>query len=63
MFVSAHGMWLVLIVFFAAILIGASEAGFRLGRDAERTAENEKSWVGVVEGGFLALLGLGNQQA
>jgi hypothetical protein len=59
MLVSAHGMWLIFVVFFGAILIGASEAGFRLGRKAEsRTAENAKSKLGVVEGGILAVLGL-----
>src|SRR5580698_3216354 len=59
MFVSAHGMWLILVVAFAAILIGATEAGFRLGRKAEsRTAESAKSRLGVVEGGILAVLGL-----
>jgi hypothetical protein len=58
MSVSAHSMWL-LIVFFAATLAGASEAGFRLGRKAEsRTAESAKSQLGVVEGGILAVLGL-----
>ena len=59
MFVSAHGMRLILVVFFGAILAGASEAGFRLGRKAEsRAAENTKSQLGVVEGGILAVLGL-----
>lgn len=59
MFVSAHGKWLILVVFFGAILIGSSEAGFRLGRKAEsRTAENAKSKLGVVEGGILGVLGL-----
>jgi hypothetical protein len=58
MFTSAHGIWL-LIAFFTAILSGASEAGFRLGRKAEsRTAENAGSPLGVVEGGILAVLGL-----
>jgi hypothetical protein len=59
MFVSAHGMCLILVAFFAAILSGASEAGFRLGRKAmSRTAENTNSHFGVVEGGVLAVLGL-----
>jgi len=59
MFASAHGMWLIFVVFFGAILIAASEAGFRLGRKAEsRSAENAKSQLGAVEGGILALLGL-----
>lgn len=59
MFVAAHGVWLILVVFFGAILAGACEAGFCLGRKAEsRTAENTKSQLGVVEGGILAVLGL-----
>jgi hypothetical protein len=59
MFASAHFMWLIFVVFFGAILIAASEAGFRLGRKAEsRSAENAKSQLGAVEGGILALLGL-----
>ena len=59
MFVAAHGVWLILVVFFGAILAGACEAGFRLGRKAaSRTAENTKSQLGVVEGGILAVLGL-----
>jgi hypothetical protein len=64
MFVSVHGMWLILVVCFAAILIGASEAGFRLGRKAgSGTAENAESQLGVIEsgvieGGILAVLGL-----
>ena len=52
-------MWLIFVVFFCAILIATSEAGFRLGRRAEsRSAENAKSQLGAVEGGILALLGL-----
>jgi len=52
-------MWLIFVVFFGAILIAASEAGFRLARKAEsRSAENAKSQLGAVEGGILALLGL-----
>jgi len=52
-------MWLIFVVFFGAILIAASEAGFRLGRKAvSRSAENAKSQLGAVEGGILALLGL-----
>ena len=59
MFTSAHGIWFLLLVLFAAILAGASEAGFRLGRRAEsRSTENAKSKLGVVAGGILALLGL-----
>jgi len=59
MFVAAHGVWLILVVFFGAILAGACEGGFRLGRKAaSRTAENTKSQLGVVEGGILAVLGL-----
>ncbi len=59
MFASAHFMWLIFVVFFGAILIAASEAGFLLGRKAEsRSAENAKSQLGAVEGGILALLGL-----
>src|SRR5271165_5450144 len=59
MFASAHFMWLIFVVFFGAILIAASEAGFRLGRKAvSRSAENAKSQLGAVEGGILALLGL-----
>jgi hypothetical protein len=59
MFASTHCMWLIFVVFFGAILIAASEAGFRLARKAEsRSAENAKSQLGAVEGGILALLGL-----
>ena len=59
MFVSAHGMWLILFGFFPAILAAASEAGFRLGRKAEsRTTEKTKSQLGAVEGGILGVLGL-----
>jgi hypothetical protein len=59
MFVSAHGAWLILVVFFGATLAGACEAGFCLGRKAEsKTTENTKSHLGVVEGGILAVLGL-----
>jgi hypothetical protein len=55
MFIS--GLWLVLVVFFAAILAGANEVGFRLGRKS-RTAESAKSELGMVAGGILAVLGL-----
>jgi hypothetical protein len=59
MFVSAHGMRLFLVVFFAAILAAASEAGFRLGRKAEsRTAEKTKAHLGAIEGGILGVLAL-----
>jgi hypothetical protein len=59
MFISGHGIWLILIVFFAPILAGACETGFRLGRKAAaRTAGNTESQLGVVAGGILAVLGL-----
>lgn len=59
MFASTDGMWPILVLFFAAILAVASEAGFHLGRKAEsRTQEKAKSELGVVEGGILAVLGL-----
>ena len=59
MFISAHSMWLILVVVFAAVLAGACEAGFRLGRNAEsRSASHSKSQLGVVTGGILSILGL-----
>jgi hypothetical protein len=59
MFAAAQDMWIILVVFLSAILAGASEAGFRLGRKAKsRTAENTESQLGVVEGGILGVLGL-----
>lgn len=59
MFVSAHSMWLIPVVVFAAILAGAGEAGFRLGCKAESTnAGNKRSQPGVVTGGILSILGL-----
>jgi hypothetical protein len=52
-------MRLILVVFFAAILAAASEAGFRLGRKAEsRTAEKTKAQLGAIEGGILGVLAL-----
>jgi hypothetical protein len=59
MFISAHGIWPILIVFFAPILAGACETGFRLGhKAAERAAGNTESQLGVAAGGILAVLGL-----
>jgi hypothetical protein len=59
MFVSAHGVTVILVVFFAAILVAASEAGFRLGRKAQsKTAEKMKSQLEAIEGGILAVLAL-----
>jgi len=59
MFTSAHGIWLLLLVLFAAILAGASEVGFRLGRKADSgAAANKESQLGVVQGGILVVLGL-----
>src|ERR1700746_906423 len=59
MFVSAHGVWLVKVVVFAAVLAGARGAGFRLGRRAEsRNAGNKRPQLGVVTGGILSVLGL-----
>jgi hypothetical protein len=59
MFLSAHGMRVILVLFFAAILAAASEVGFRLGRNAEsRTAEKTKSQLGAIEGGILGVLAL-----
>lgn len=59
MLVSAHHMWLTFVVVFAAVLAGASEGGFRLGRNAEsKSASHSKSQLGVVTGGILSILGL-----
>ena len=59
MFVSTHGVTIILVVFFAAILAAVSEAGFRLGRKAQsKTAEKMKSQLEAIEGGILALLAL-----
>ena len=52
-------MWFIFVLLGVAILFGASDAGFRLGRRIEsRTAEPSKSNLAVIQGGLLAVLSL-----
>jgi hypothetical protein len=54
-----HGMSLMPFVLFVVALVVASDTGFRLGRRTRaKASQTEKSELGVVEGGILALLGL-----
>src|SRR6202140_713251 len=49
----------VLGLVFLALMVGASEAGFRLGRKTgQQTSEDTKSQVSTVEAGILGVLGL-----
>ena len=49
----------VLGLVFLALMVGASEAGFRLGRKAgQQISEDTKSQVSTVEAGILGVLGL-----
>lgn len=57
-FVYAMPVWLFALLFLALILV-TTELGFRYGRRAgARQDEAEKSFIGAVEGGILAILGL-----
>ena len=50
--------WLIFVVFFALLLL-ASELGFRLGRSWQaKTGEDARSQLSTVQGAILALLGL-----
>jgi hypothetical protein len=57
-FIYAVPVWLFAMLFLALIL-SATEMGFRYGRRTSAgTDKEERSWITVVEGGILAVLGL-----